>query len=387
VDWPDVNITQFYSEYVFSSVFSPLSGPETGTYLKCTGDLTITDDVRITGMLVVEGDLQITGTNNLLTAVKNAPALFVAGDITIDPDAEINIEGLAVVDGAVYVNVGCEDVNVIGGLFAGDGIIERAKDISSNNFDAIVRSEPDWQPAGGQIAGAAEFDGYDDKLEEYSIDSSLNGLSAITVTCWVKSNVTNQDRGIFFTKAPSEGDEELGLRYDKDGASGHADSGIKASIRTTSGYSQIETDSHTQTTSWQHLALVWESGQYLKLYINGLEHTPKYLTPSSFPLTGTVTGVQKFMLGCGTKGRYWDGLIDDVRIYSRALDSGEIQLVKSGLSTTGLLAHWQLDEDGQREVVITAAPAKTALWCFSTTGDRERWAQAGTAFYKMIKRY
>ncbi len=394
-DWPRVMVSDFTSNYTVETIGSSiLSSQVMGPYEPVrvchrVGDLEIAGNVQITGMLIVEGDLVISGTGNSINAGKNVPALLVTGDVTIEEDAEIDIEGLAVIDGAVYVNVGCEDVNVLGAVFAGGGIVEKTKDISGNGFDAVVLSEPTWLPSGGQIAGATEFDGTGDKLENYDAGDYLNNLNAVTVSCWVKSDVTNQDRGIFFTREPTDGDEEIGLRYDRNGAFGGGTRCIKASLKTTSGYTQIESTSNVQTTGWQHLAITWESGKSLKLYINGSENALTYdKEPEPTGLGGTITGVEKFMLGCGTKDQYWDGLIDDVRIYSRVLDPNEVAQLNNGIDVSGdLIAHWELDEDGQREVVITAAPAKTAVWCWSASGDREKWAQAGSVFYKVIRRY
>jgi hypothetical protein len=91
------------------------------------------------------------------------------------------------------------------------------------------------------------------------------------------------------------------------------------------------------------------------------------------------------MLGLGTKSNYWDGLIDDVRIYNRVIDYNDIYPPKDGLS--GLIAHYGLDEDGDRNVTITAAPAKTAIWYWTPEGIKEKWAQAQQSFYKKIERY
>ena len=103
------------------------------------------------------------------------------------------------------------------------------------------------------------------------------------------------------------------------------------------------------------------------------------------PVYGTVTGVQKLVVGCGTKGMYWDGLIDDVRIYNRALDVSEINVVRSGGSVAGLICHWKLDESGSN-LTVTAAPAKTAIELWSQTGDTQKWGQAAGAFFRSIER-
>ena len=182
------------------------------------------------------------------------------------------------------------------------------------------------------------------------------------------------------TRVPRDSDEELGIRYDMSGAFGGGVNGIKASISTTLGYTQIESSSNVQTTAWQHLALVWESGSALKLYIDGQLNT---LTYDTGPVSGTINGVQKFMLGQGAKSNYWDGLIDDVRIYNRALEASEIYPVPSEV---GLVGHWKLDEQGNSNITITAAPAKTAIVTWSEAGVTEKWGQAAKAFFRSIKR-
>lgn len=389
LEWPRVDANDFTSNYPVDTISSSvISTQNLGPYspsriFRRVGDLEIAGDVSIDGMLLVEGDLVITGTSNVVRADKALPAMLVTGDLTIDESAEINIEGLGVVDGKVFVSTGCEDVNILGGLFVEGGLLEFAQDDSGSRHNAIIVGEPEWLPSGGRIAGAAEFNGSSDKIEEYKAEDYLNGLGAVTIACWVKSDVTNQDRDIFFTTEPTGADKELGLRYDKYGASGYGSRGIKASLKTNLGYTHVESSSNIQTTAWQHIALVWENGQSIKLYINGALDTLRY---DRGALSGTTTGVEKFMFGCGTKGQYWDGKIDDLQIYNRALDVNDVQLVKGGSTISGLIAHWKLDEDGQRQVIVTAAPGKTAIWCWSDSGERQRWAQANAAFYKIIRR-
>jgi hypothetical protein len=163
--------------------------------------------------------------------------------------------------------------------------------------------------------------------------------------------------------------------------------GIKASIRTTSGFTQIESSSDSQDTNWQHLVLTWQddpNDSHLKLYINGTLDTLQY---DWGPVTGTITGIQKLMLGRGTIGGYWDGLMDDVRIYGRQLSSSEIQDLYNNnwVSDSDLILHWQFDETGNN-ISITAAPSKAAVLIWSEDGDVEKWGQAAGAFFRSIER-
>ena len=79
----------------------------------------------------------------------------------------------------------------------------------------------------------------------------------------------------------------------------------------------------------------------------------------------------------------YKGLIDDVRIYDRALDVNDIFPPVDGLA--GLIGHWKLDESGS-SITITAAPLKTAITVWSEEGDTEKWGQAAGAFFKSIER-
>ncbi|MBN1973575.1 MAG: hypothetical protein JW787_08040 [Sedimentisphaerales bacterium] len=346
-----------------------------------SGDYTLSEDVS--GMLLVNGNLTIQpGLSLSLTAAKNQPALYVTGNLIIGKDATVNIEGLAAVGGRVLID-GDADLNVLGGLFIRNTLFETTSDSAGNNDYAILYNGTEHTE--GLYEGSLKFDGIDDKIENYSAAGSLNGLSAITLSLWVKSDVINQDRDIFFTREPTDSDVELGIRYDRDGVLGKGTSGIKASIRTTSGFTQIESSSGVQTAGWQHLALTWQNDvndSHLKLYIDGVLNVLLY---DRGPVYGTVTGISKLLLGCGTKSMYWDGLIDDVRIYSRALNVTEINEVKAGASVSDLILYWDFNESGSN-INITASPIKTAVNIFSSDGAVEKWGQASNAFYKSIER-
>ena len=203
-----------------------------------------------------------------------------------------------------------------------------AYDVSSNSNDGTLgssssseSSDPTWTENGKYCSGLY-FDGSNDIVQDVNGGDYLNGLTEITFTVWVKSDVTNQDRGIMFTKNPDANDENLGIRYDQSGLNGGTNSTMKASVRTGSGYNQVEGQASSQTTSWQHIAMVWESGTSIKIYVNG---TLQSLTYTNGSVSGAISNVQKFMIGLGTKNKYWQGYMDDVRIYNRVLSQSEIQ--------------------------------------------------------------
>lgn len=396
VGWPGIGVGDYSSTYYIgggtytpeivgtyahpAGTFNPSAGNPGGIRYR-NGDMSLPGNVStsINGSVVVNGNLRINGSNTI-TAVKNFPALLINGDLIIEPGGVLNVGGLVVIEDDVLISSGAGVLDVRGGLFVRDGFFETVVDSSGNGRGGVLCSDSAWRPSGGRTGGALEFGGSDDTVEDSGAGGYLNGLSAITVSLWVKSDVTYQDRGIMYSSSPTDADSDLGIRYDKDGAYGGGVRLIKASIRATSGYTQIESTSNVQTTSWQHLALVWKSGTSLKLYINGVQNP---LTYNMGIVSGTITGVSKLMLGLDTKGTYWDGMIDDLRIYNRALDPNEIYPPVDGLS--GLLTHWRLDEGGC-DVDITASPCKAAIMTWSSEGIADKWEQVGGAFFRSIRR-
>jgi hypothetical protein len=159
----------------------------------------------------------------------------------------------------------------------------------------------------------------------------LNGLDALTVCAWVKSNITGTDRGFIIFEEPTGSDSRC-MRYGAAGFNGGGTNLIKCGITAADGEQKLESSDNTQTTQWQHLAMVWSSGNPLKLYINGVQDTPKWCQLPD--RTGSLAGYTKLIIGKG--GKYsdpgtdamgWDGLVDDVRIYNYALSGDEISQV------------------------------------------------------------
>lgn len=212
-----------------------------------------------------------------------------------------------------------------------DGIT--ASDKSKNNNDATLLGNATWQPNGGKIGGALKLDGLGSSAEDENGADYINGLDAFSVSVWVKSDTVPNDRGIIFGRDPDGGDDTFGFRYDS--ASWAVAGGtnlIKGAISTTGGGQSIEGKSDVQTTEWQHIVFTWSSGQQLAIYIDAeLDEDPIHNTNAT---NGEISGATKLMIGKGAKdnaGTSWSGLIDDVRIYNRELDKGEISSLATGV--------------------------------------------------------
>ena len=139
---------------------------------------------------------------------------------------------------------------------------------------------------------------------------------------WIRSDTIDTSRGFFNTRDPGRYDC-LNLRYDSAAWGGGADDTVTAFVSTSTGDGVVEGQAHAQTTSWQHVALTWASGQTPKLYVDGVLQAPSFTTGDQ---GGTVRNATKVIVGRGERdtASSWLGLIDDVRIYERPLSAAEV---------------------------------------------------------------
>ena len=198
-----------------------------------------------------------------------------------------------------------------------------AFDASGNGNYAKLGSGAALEFNGGKIGGALRLD-YSKGVYVSNGGEFINGLNALTLSLWVKSDKVNTDKGFIFYRNPNGDDKIFSMRYDAKGSGKEGGTNvIKAGITTTEGVQIYESANDVQTTEWQHLTLTWQSGKKLTLYINGVLDQP---TLNSKATQGEVTGVSQLLIGRGSKDRRgsWDGLIDDVRLYNRVLNEREI---------------------------------------------------------------
>ena len=101
----------------------------------------------------------------------------------------------------------------------------------------------------------------------------------------------------------------------------------------------IATSGDLLDNQWVHVAAVYD-GATMKLYKDGVE-------VGSVAKTGSITtnsGVSAWIGGNppGATDRAWDGQIDDVRVYSRALTAAEIAVLVGGDSTPPVISNVQV---------------------------------------------
>jgi hypothetical protein len=181
----------------------------------------------------------------------------------------------------------------------------------------------------GDKGPCLEFGGDGDRVVDESGPDYLNGLDAVTIAVWIKSNQIPTDAGFIQGEEPDGGDNIFTIRYDAAGATSGGSSLLKMAIVAPGDEQQLESSSNAQTTEWQHIALTWARGEELQLYIDGELDTP---SANGSPRDVSTSDVTTFIVGQGAKDAAggWNGFIDDVRIYDNVLTQVEIQAAMAG---------------------------------------------------------
>jgi len=379
LQWPQVTVEDFTSHYTVQSIGSILSGVTYGPYNPVRvcynggGDVELAGGVQIEGMLVVDANLTISGSGNVIAAGKNLPALFVSGDLIIEDGGGLDIDGLAVVEGQVQISAGPANLNIIGGLFTKNGIVETTTDSSGNDNAGTVYGCPTWQPLGGQTGGAVEFDGNEDYVAIPESSDFKFGTSDFSMGAWVKTSATTKSY-IIDNYQGTVGEVGCQIVMNADGT-------VYFEIR---GGTLLQITSTTTINdgAWHHIFGSADRDSSMDLYIDGA------ITATGGANSDDIDNSNPVLIGVNTwlsdpLGSFFGGVIDDVRIYNRTLDPNEIYPPIDGLA--GLVGHWKLDEDGSSNVSMTAAPSKTAIVVWPG-GIAENWCPAAGAFFRSINR-
>jgi len=204
--------------------------------------------------------------------------------------------------------------NLIGWWKLNKGHGTTALDWSGHGRDGVFRRDPQW--VAGKIGGALEFDGVDDYVD-CGNDAVFDITGEITVAAWIKVEAFDRLWQAIVTK----GDSAWRLHRDavQRGVGFHC-SIQNGRLMEANGITSLDDG------EWHHVVGVYD-GIRGYLYVDGLEDAV------SAKRGAISTNTFNVCIGENAEatGRYWDGLIDDVRIYKRALTEAEIQVAMQGV--------------------------------------------------------
>ncbi len=171
---------------------------------------------------------------------------------------------------------------------------------SAGDRSGYAVGDPVWRPDAGQVNGALEFDGINDLI---SAPAPLKpGDGPFSVLAWIKGGAPGQA----IISEPG-GPDWLSL----DPLTGYLMTGL-----TTYGRSggPLSSETAVDDGNWHRISLVWD-GSYRTLYVDGIAVAEDIHDDLDNPGKGLYIGTGDPM----APDTFFSGLIDDVRIYNRAV--------------------------------------------------------------------
>lgn len=228
---------------------------------------------------------------------------------------------------------------LVGAWLFDEGSGEEAEDSSGNGFDGEVMGNATWE-GDGKFGSAISCDG----TEAYVMipdDEAFEFAGDFTLACWIQNEAPPSDHSSFITKG-----------YHKPGGAG-GDSRpwylvyfltggtVDMFLRDAGGTnSRAIGKTAVNDGDWHHITAL-KDGDEVRIYIDGKEDGT---APAVDAVYGENDQPLVFMVHFD---RWFAGLIDEVAIYSRALDEAEINTIMSGLEdamavepTSKLTSQW-----------------------------------------------
>lgn len=283
----------------FSESISPLSATTSTVHLRVSGD---TADVAAT---VSTSGSSISVDPSSVLADSTTYQVTVAGSIT-----DLAGNPLGSEDSWTFTTAAANVIRP--GLVAAYGFNEGTGstlgDVTGRGHNGSI-SGAVWDPA-GRFGGALRFDGVNDMVSVPDA-AALDLASGMTVEAWVNPSVSANWRTIVLKEAINE------LSYALYSSDNNTRPGAWIQLGGSS-FSAIPSTTVSVGT-WTHLAGTYD-GSVIRLFVNGSQVATR-------TAAGTIgASANPLRIGGNTVwGEYFAGLIDEIRLYDRALDAQEIQ--------------------------------------------------------------
>jgi len=203
--------------------------------------------------------------------------------------------------------------------------------------------------APGKLGQAFRFDGVDDNISiTNGSPFNFTSVSNFTISAWVNpSAVSGGSVGdVIFNHMDGGGNG--GYTFAVNGSRQ-----LGATVRDSVGASTVNSNGTVNLNKWTFVTMVFTSTASVSFYINGVNDSSLSFSRN----LGTVTNRAQIGNNDNSSSKFFSGLLDDVRIYSRALSATEIsQLYNLGSAThvnttevgpanlnSGLVGWWTFD--------------------------------------------
>jgi hypothetical protein len=225
--------------------------------------------------------------------------------------------------------LGADDPNLVGWWTLDEGAGTVALDSSGYGNDAVFQGDPQWVDD-GRFGKALQFNGTTDYLAAPDSDSLDIKGDKLTLAAWVRGNSWATSH--FIRKVADTGTGSIYMIRVQSNA-------LRAIFSTSAGELVVQGVATAVTGEWMHMAFVYD-GAEARIYVNGAVDGRGNITGN------LIESNNELRLGRGEPAGYFNGSIDDARIYNRALTDQEIK----ALDPPKLQAYQPQPADGDRAV-------------------------------------
>ncbi len=212
----------------------------------------------------------------------------------------------------------------LAGQYKFDGDVQ---DSSGKGNNGTINGDPTWVAA-GKIGSALRFDGAGDYVD-CGAGATLNITNGVTISAWINLSATGLDQKIAGNQDNTTGGYKMTV---------YSDNRVEFEIRTSANAGTLNRSvaggTALATNIWYHVVGVYSQGNYIRTYVNGV--LDRALTTTA--VLGTSTGTLK--IGCEpytTTANFFNGIMDDLRIYNKALSDAEIAYLADETPADGKL--------------------------------------------------
>ncbi len=248
------------------------------------------------------------------------------------------------------------------------------RDIARGN-NAVLQNGTTFAP--GKVGQAFSFDGVDDQVVAPH-NASQNGGTQITIDAWI--NLSSSGHGRPIAQKRSAGNIG-GYTFETTHSPFGPDNGLQWAIMISGVFHILQTPANVLTLgTFQHVAATYD-GAMMRIYVNGMEK-------ANMAATGTIDSrTDPLVIGrnATNPASDWQGLIDELELFNRALSQPEIAAIFNA-GTAGKCKPPQPTAAFSRKVHGGAGTFDIDLMPLATAGVECR-SSGASGIYQMIVQF
>ncbi len=211
------------------------------------------------------------------------------------------------------------------GWWPGDGNANDYKDANNGALNGATYTA-------GEVAQAFNFNGINNYVNIPETGSNLDGFNELTINAWIKANTQTWTS----CDSPTPSGQIVSKYNSNSGGISYllgviSIQGVGNELMFYAGGAYIVSQD-TIPAGWINVAGIWRGGNNIELYINGnkINGTVSGSNPVVLPNTSVPVNIGRIesFSGCYVgPGAYFNGQIDEVQIYNKALSATEIKSI------------------------------------------------------------